>query len=106
MNIDYELFQSAITSFIYEEAGISVQEKDFKSRPNLSKHKRTRITGGPGTTVWFLGVSGLETTSDEKSQDIEIEDLEISKDFCVERFFIWGHLQDLNPHAFHQISIV
>ena len=56
---DCVLFQSAVTSSIYEEAGISVQEKDSKSRSNLSKLNRTRITGGPRTAVRFLVVSGL-----------------------------------------------
>ena len=87
------LFQSVITSSIYEEAGLSVQEKDSKSRPNLSKHNRTRITSGPRTAVRFLGVLGLKTTSDEKTQNIELVSLEISKNFHVERFLIWSHLE-------------
>ena len=84
MNIDCVFFQSAVTSSIYEEAGLSVQEKDSKSRPNLSKHNRTRITSGPRTTVRFLGVLGLKTTSYEKTQNIKVVALEISKNFHVE----------------------
>ena len=93
------VFQSAVTSSIYEEAGLSVQEKDSKSRPNLSIQNRTRITGGPGTAVRFLGVSGLKTTSDEKSQNIKIVALEISKNFHVEHFLIRVHLLRRIPRA-------
>src|SRR4051812_14627769 len=100
------VFQSAVTSSIYKEAGIFVQEKDFKSRQNLSIHNRTRITRGPGISVRFLGVSGLQTTSDEKTQNIKIVALKISKNFYVERFFIRRNLEVLNPHAFRQTSIV
>ena len=100
MNIDC-VFQSAVTSSIYEEAGLSVQEKDSKSRPNLPKHNRTRITGGPKTIVQFLAVLRLKRTSDEKTQNIQIVALEISKLFHVGRFPIRGHLEGQNPHAFH-----
>ena len=103
---DCVLFQSAVTSSIYEEAGLSMQEKDSKSRPNLSKHNRTRITSGPRTAVRFLGILGLKTTSDEKTQNIKVVAPEICKDFHVERFLIRGHLEGRNLHAFHQTSIV
>ena len=87
------LFQSAVTSSMYEEAGLSVQEKDSKSRPNLFKHNRTRITSGPRTAVRFLGVLGLKTTLDEKTQNIKVVALEISKNFHVECFSIWSHFE-------------
>src|SRR4051812_1155554 len=103
---DWVLFQSAVTSYIYEEAGLSVQEKDLKFRPNLSIQNRTRITDGPWTAVWFLGVSGLKTTSDEKSQNIKIVALEIFKNVHVECFLIRGHIEVRNPYALHQTSIV
>ena len=106
MNINCVLFQSAVTSSIYEGVGLPLQEKDFKSRPNLSKHNRTRITGGPKTVVRFLAVLRLKTTSDEKTQNIKNVALEISKLFHVGRFPIRGHLEGQNPHAFHQTSIV
>ena len=106
MCFDCLLSQPAVTSSIYEEAGISVQEKDSKSRPNLPKHNRTRTTGGPKTIVRFLAVLRLKTTSDEKTQIIKIVALEISKIFHVERFPIRGHLEGRNPQAFHHTSIV
>src|ERR1043165_4646988 len=100
MCFDFVSSQSAVTLSIYMEAGLSIQEKDSKSRPNLSKHNRTRITGGPKTVVRFLAVLRLKTTSDEKTQNIKIVALEISKLFLVERFPIQGHLEGRNPHAF------
>src|ERR1041385_2754970 len=90
---DCVLFQSAVTSSIYEEAGLSVQEKDFKSGPNLSKLNRPRITGGPETAVRFLAVLRMQTTSDEKTQNIKVVALEISETFHVERFLIQNHVE-------------
>ena len=104
--VDCVFFQSAVTSSIYEEAGLSVQEKDSKSRPNLPKHNRTRITGGPKTVVRFLAVLRLKTTSDEKTQNIKVVALKIYKNFHVELFVIRGHLEGRNPHAFRQTSVV
>ena len=83
MNIDCVFFQSAVTSSIYEESGLSVQEKDSKFRPNLSKLNRTRIIGVPRTVVRFLVVSGLYMTSDEKTQNIKVVALEIPKNLHV-----------------------
>src|SRR4051812_34854534 len=101
MNIDCVFFQSAVTSSIYEEAGLSVQENDPKSRPNLSKLNRTRITGGPRTTIRFLVVSDCKRPQMKKTQNIKVVSLEISKNHFVERFLIRGHIEDRNPHALH-----
>ena len=106
MCVDCFFLQSAVTSSIYEEAGLSIQEKDSKSHPNLPKLNRTRITSGPRTAVRFLGVLGLKTTSDEQTQNIKVVTFEISKNFHVERVLIRGHLEGRNPHAFRQTSVV
>jgi hypothetical protein len=56
---DCVLFQSAVTSSIYEGVGLPLQEKDSKSRPNPFKLNRTRITIESVTAVRFLVVFGL-----------------------------------------------
>ena len=74
MFCDCVLFQSAVTSSIYEGVGLPLQEKDSNSRPNRQFPSQTRTHSAGGSdvrtlsrTVRTAGSDGLTSRSDGPS---------------------------------------